>query len=346
MFSRKNKTTLVLLMLVLVLVLASCGGGGGTTNEGGEKKDGGSKFMSVATGGTGGAYYPLGGSLATILNDSDMGVQATAQATGASVENIELIHKGDAEIAFSQNDTAYYASQGVELFGEQKDDNGKVTQEQRVYDDIRGLCTLYPEVVQIITPAGSGIESVADMAGKKIAVGAPGSGTEVCARQILELYGLEYKDLGKADYLSFSEATDQIKNNQIDAAFVVAAIPSSSVSELATTNDVRLVGIEEAKANELAEKYPYYTFVQIAPDSYKGQAEEVPAVAVQAMLIVNKSMSDDDAYNIVKNLFEHLDVVIASHARGKDITLDTALNGMSIELHPGAQKYFDEKGIK
>lgn len=341
MFSKKNKTVFVLLMLVLVLVLASCTGGAKPADEGGK-----GQFLSIATGGTGGAYYPLGGALATLLNGSDMGVQATAQATGASVENIELIHKGDAEIAFSQNDTAYYASEGIELFGEQKDKDGQVTQEQRVYGDIRGLCTLYPEVVQIITPADSGIESVADMKDKKVAVGAPGSGTEVCARQILELYGLTYDDLGKADSLSFDEATDQIKNKQIDAAFVTAAIPASAVSELATTNDVKLVAIDEDKANELAEKYPYYTFINIAADSYNGQTEEVPAVAVKAMLIVNESMPEDEAYNIVKNLFEHLDVIVASHARGKDITLETALEGMSIELHPGAKKFFDEKGIK
>lgn len=340
---RNRKIALLIIAMLMLGLLVACGGGGDTGDAGETSDDGGSDvvesgFISVATGGTGGTYYPLGGALANILNNSDMGVEATAQATGASVENVELIHNGDAEVAFIQNDISYYAYNGIELFDESDG------QEKREYTDIRGLATLYPEVIQIIAADNSGIESVEDMAGKRIAVGDRGSGTEVNARQILEIHGLVYDDLGKTDYLSFKEATDQIKNGQIDAAFVTAAIPSSSVTELATTHDIHLVPVTEEKANELIEKYPYYTYLDIDTTPY-GMDEEVPAVAIQAMLIVSENMSEDTAYAIVKNLFENLDEIEASHARGKDITLESALDGMSIDLHPGAQKYFDEQGM-
>ncbi|MDO5724959.1 MAG: TAXI family TRAP transporter solute-binding subunit [Tissierellia bacterium] len=347
----KRRIALLLVAVLVMGVLAGCGGDksdGADAPEGDQPAKGGTTFLSIATGGTGGTYYPLGGALSNIFNGSDMGLQATAQSTGASVENVELIHNGEAEIAFIQNDIAYYAFNGIELFGEGEiEKDGKVEKrEKREYPDIRGLCTLYPEVVQIIAADGSGIESVEDMKGKKVAVGAPGSGTEVNARQVLAAHGLTYDDLGKADYLSFSEATDQIKNGQVDAAFVVAAIPSSSVTELATTHDIHLVPIAEDKANALIADYPYYTYMDIQPGDYKGQEEPVAAVAVQAMLIVNESMDEDLVYNLTKNMFENLNVIEESHARGKDITLESALEGMSIELHPGAKKFFDEEGIK
>lgn len=302
-----------------------------------EKKpaSGETKFISIATGGVAGTYYPLGGSMATILNDAGLGLQATAQSTGASVENVELITRGDAEIAFVQNDVTYYAYNGIEAFK----DKGEMK-------EIAGMATLYPEVVQIIARGDLDIKSVEDLKGKKVAVGAPGSGTEVNARQILEIHGLSYDDLAKVDYLSFAEATDQLKNKQVDVAFVTAAVPTSAVTEVSTTADVKLVPMDEAKIKELSEKYPYYIQVDIEPGDYKGQEEKVVATAVMAMLIVPKNMDEDLVYNMTKAIFEHTDVIVEAHARGKDITLETALNGMPIDVHPGAQKYFDEKGIK
>lgn len=287
-------------------------------------------FMSVATGGTGGTYYPLGGALSNILNNAGVDYTATAQATGASVENVELVTKGDAEIGFIQNDVAYYAVNGTETFeGNQK-------------PSLKGLCCLYPEIVQIVASDDSGIETIDDLKGKKVAVGAPGSGVEVNVKQILDIHGITYDDLGKVDYLSFAEAADQIKSGQIDATFLTAAIPSSAITELATTHDVHLVPIAEDKANELIEKYPFYVHLNITPTEYKGQEGEVSVVAVQSMLVVDEKMADEDAYNIAKLLFENLDVMKESHARGGDIALEKALDGMSIDLHPGAQKYFDE----
>ena len=353
--TKKKFMTLMMLIALVAVTLTACGGGGNKkeevannatkteentkTEEG--KEDGGAitaeglmetkgGFMSIATGGTGGTYYPLGGALSNILNHAGVNYTATAQATGASVENVELVTKGDAEIGFIQNDVAYYAANGTDTF------------EGNKKPSLRGLCCLYPEVVQIAASAESGIKTIDDLKGKKVAVGAPGSGVEVNVKQILEVHGITYDDLGKVDYLSFAEAADQIKSGQIDAAFITAAIPSSAYTELATTHDINLIPIAEDKAQELIEKYPFYVNLHITPTEYKGQDKELSLVAVQSMLVVDEKMSDEDAYNIVKLLFENLDTMKESHARGGDIALDKALDGMSIEVHPGAQKYFDE----
>lgn len=354
--TKKKAIALIMAVTMLLLTLTACGGGNNkkeanatnntkteanaeqTTNgeqatgeivaDGLMETEGG--FMSVATGGTGGTYYPLGGALSNILNNAGKDYTATAQATGASVENVELVTKGDAEIAFIQNDVAYYAVNGTDTFeGNQK-------------PSLKGICCLYPEIVQIVASDESGIESIEDLKGKRVAVGAPGSGVEVNVKQILDVHGITYDDLGKVDYLSFAEASDQIKSGQIDATFLTAAIPSSAITELATTHDVHLVPIAEDKANELIEKYPFYVHLNITPTEYKGQEGEVSVVAVQSMLVVDEKMSDEDAYNITKLLFDNLDVMKESHARGGDISLDKALDGMSIDLHPGAQKFFDE----
>lgn len=352
--TKKKFMTLIMLIALVTVTLTACGGGGNkkeepanaTKTEEGAKKEESKEatgdikaeglmetkggFMSVATGGTGGTYYPLGGALSNILNNAGVNYTATAQATGASKENVELITKGDAEIAFIQNDVAYYAVNGTDTFEGQKKPS------------LRGLCCLYPEIVQIVASDESGIKTIDDLKGKRVAVGAPGSGVEVNVKQILDIHGITYKDLGKVDYLSFAEAADQIKSGQIDATFLTAAIPSSAITELATTHNVHLVPIAEDKAQALIEKYPFYVNLHITPTEYKGQDQEISVVAVQSMLAVDERMAEEDAYNIVKLLFENLDTMKESHARGGDIALDKALDGMSIEVHPGAQKYFDE----
>lgn len=292
-------------------------------------------FISVATGGTGGTYYPLGGAMAKIFNENIDGVTANAQATGASVENIGLVANGETEIAFVQNDVTYYAWTGTESFA----DKDKIT-------NIRGMAMLYPEVTQVIATKDSGIKTLADLKGKKVAVGAPGSGTEVNARQMLAEYGMTYDDLAKADYLSFNEAADQLKNKQIDAAFVTGAVPTSAVTEVTQTADIVLVPVDSDKITALNSKYPFYTEVVIPAGSYNGQETDVTAAAVMAMLVVPENLDEELAYNLTKQIFDKRQVIIDTHARGNDIKLETALAGMPIDLHPGSQRYYDEMGVK
>jgi uncharacterized protein len=293
------------------------------------------QFLSIATGGTGGVYFPLGGALASIFNSYVPGVTANAESTGASVANIDLVSQGESELAFIQNDITYYAFTGTEMF----EDRGEAI------DNIRGMAVVYPELIQIVALADSGIESVEDLAGKRVAIGAPGSGTEANARQILAAHGLSYDDLGQADFLSFAEAADQLKNKQIDAAFVTAGIPTAAITEVATTADIIIIPIESSMISDLSADYPFYVEVVIPGGTYPGNDEDVTTTAVQAMLVVPEDLPEGLVYNMTRAMFEYRQEIIDTHARGNDITLDTALAGMPIEVHPGAMRYYEEMGV-
>ncbi|KUG02994.1 trap transporter solute receptor, unknown substrate 1 [hydrocarbon metagenome] len=287
-------------------------------------------FINIGTGGTAGTYYPLGGAMAEILKANIPGANATAESTGASAANINMLNQGELDIALVQNDVSYYADLGIELFQEP----GKI-------EGLKALATLYPEVCQIITTKNTGITSVADFAGKKIAVGAAGSGVEANARQILTAYGFSYEDI-KPQYLSFAEAAAGLKDGNIDAAFITAGTPTSAVLDLSAQNEVVLLPIDAVVADKLVEEFPFYTKVTITADVY-GLAADVDTLAVKAMLVATDKMSEDMAYNITKAIYENLDKLGAAHSAGKLISLETAQDGISIPLHPGAEKFFNEQ---
>lgn len=323
------------ILLVSALVTSLVAGCSPKQSTGGSGSGGKKTYISIATGGPAGTYYPLGGAMAKIFNENVDGVTANAQSTGASIENIGLVSKGETEIAFVQNDITYYAFSGTESFkGKEKMEN------------IRGMAMLYPELVQIVATSSSGIKSVEDLKGKKVAIGAPGSGVEANVRQVLAAHGMTYDDLGKADFLSFNEAADQLKNKQIDAAFLTAGVPTSAVTEVAQTSDIVVVPIASEKIAQLEKDYPFYTEVVIPKGTYKGQEADITTAAVMAMLVVPEDLDEDLAYNLTKSLFEKRQVIIDTHTRGNDIQLETALKGMPIEVHPGSQRYYDEKGVK
>lgn len=322
---------LLVLSLSIILILSVFVACNSDEETGGGGED---VYVTVATGGTGGAYYPLGGAMANIFNDNLENVTANAQSTGASVENINLVASGDTEVAFVQNDVTYYAWNGIESF----EDSDEIT-------NIRGMAMLYPEVVQIIATTSSGIESVEDLVGKDVAVGASGSGTEVNARQILAEYDITYDDLGKADYLSFNEAADQLKNNQIDAAFVTAATPTAAVTEVTQTSDIVVVPVEASVIASLNEQYPFYTEFTIESGTYKNQDTDIVTPAVMAMLVVPEDLGEDLVYELTKALFENQQVIADTHDRGNDIQLESALEGMPIDVHPGAQRYYEEMDV-
>lgn len=207
---------------------------------------------------------------------------------------------------------------------------------------LQGLATLYPETVQIVTLKKSGIKSVADFKGKRIAVGAAGSGTEANARQIMEAYGIKYDDI-KVQYLSFGEAASALKDGNVDAAFVTAGHPTAAIQDIATQNDVVLVPVDADKADSLIKKYPFYTKLVIKAGTYPKQDADVSAVAVKCMLAVTDKMDADTAYAIVKALYGNLDRMKSAHSAANAISKDTAKDGMSIKLNPGAEKFFNEK---
>lgn len=287
--------------------------------------------MVLATGGTAGTYYPFGGAMAKIWNSKIPGMNVTAQATGASVENVRLVNKGEAELALVQSDTIDFAFNAKENFKE------KLTK-------MAVLATLYPEVIQVVVRGDSKIDSFDDLKGMKIGVGAPGSGTEANFRQLCDGYGLKKEDV-KAQYLSFSESAEQFKDKHIDAFIVTAGIPNAAIMDIGSQHNVRIINISDDKSAVITKKYPFLSPFTIPANTYKGQTGTVKTVAVNAVLIAGTGVKDDVAYNLVKTLFENQSELAASHAKGKELSLKTASTGVSIPFHPGAVKYFKEKGL-
>ncbi len=287
--------------------------------------------MVLATGGTAGTYYPFGGAMAKIWNSKIPGMNVTAQATGASVENVRLVNRGEAELALVQSDTIDFAFNAKEAFKE------KLTK-------MAVLATLYPEVIQVVVRADSKIDSFDDLKGMKIGVGAPGSGTEANFRQLCDGYGLKKEDV-KAQYLSFSESAEQFKDKHIDAFIVTAGIPNAAIMDIGSQHNVRIINIADDKSALITKKYPFLSTFTIPANTYKGQTGAVKTVAVNAVLIASTAVKDDVAYNLVKTLFENQSELAAAHAKGKELNLKTASTGVSIPFHPGAVKYFKEKGL-
>lgn len=289
------------------------------------------RFVTIGTGGTAGTYYPLGGAMADIWNKNIKNMNATAQATGASIANINLLRENKVDVIFVQNDVAYYALSGTELL------------KDKAYKDLRGMACLYDETIQLVALADSGIKTVADLRGKRVSVGAAGSGVEANARQILEAAGLTYNDI-KVQYLSFAESASNLKDGNIDAAFNTAGIPTAAIQDLAASKKITLVPIDGAIANTLMKKWAFYTVTPVPANTYQGVTSDVKTVSVKSMLAVSARMPDALVYDLLKALYSNTDRLVAAHKKGADIKIDTAKDGMSIPLHPGAEKYFKDMG--
>ncbi|MCQ2613905.1 MAG: TAXI family TRAP transporter solute-binding subunit [Treponemataceae bacterium] len=315
-----KKLTVVLVALLLATTMIFAGGKKENTN------------FILATGGTSGTYYSFGGALANIWNTKIENMNVTAQSTGASAENLRLISKGDAEFAIVQNDVMDYAYKGIDLFAGEK------------VSGLATIGTLYPEVVQIAATKESGIKSVADLKGKRVSVGDLGSGVEFNAKQILEGYGMTFDDIKKSN-LSFKESGDGLQNGQLDACFVTAGVPNAALQELAISAGLVLVPVTGAEADAICAKYGYYTKTTIPGGTYKGADEDVPALAIKATLAVSESLSEDIVYNITKAMFENTAELALSHAKGKEISAEAAITGVSVPFHPGAVKYYKEIGL-
>lgn len=324
----------LLMVLMLLMTAAGCGGGDEPKKDSGEKPavpDKAEKiFLNIATGGTSGVYYPLGGTMAEILTKNIPNVTATAQTSGASVANVNMLAAGDVQLAFVQNDIAYYADNGTEMFADKK------------VAGLKCLATIYPETCQVVTLKSSGITSIADLKGKKVAVGAAGSGAEANARQILAAHGITYEDIDP-QYLSFSEAANGLKDGNIEAAFLTAGHPTAAIQDISAQHEVVLLPIEGEVADKLLKEYPFYAKVTIPAETYPKQTADVNTIGVKAMLIATDKMEDQMAYDIVKAVYTNLDQMKAAHAVGALISAKTAQEGVSIPMHPGASKYFEEK---
>lgn len=286
--------------------------------------------LTMGTGGTTGTYYAYGGVIANVLNSKDIGVNINVQSTGASKANIYLVNDGEADLATVQNDVMDYAYNGTDLFAE-----------EGAAKDFTAVAALYAEVCQIVTSGD--IKSVDELKGKRVSVGDAGSGVEFNARQILEAYGISFDDI-QVNNLGFGDSADALKDGKIDAFFCTAGAPTTAIVELATTNTINLLTVDDEHAKILADAHPFYTTYSIPGGSYKGVDDDVQTVAIKATLIASPKLSEETVYNITKAIFENKDEIAATHAKGEELDLDYAVSGISVPFHPGAEKYFKEVG--
>jgi len=291
--------------------------------------------LSIATGGTGGVYYPLGGGMANIISKHIPYVEATAEVTTASVDNCRLVGARKAELALIMADTGWDAYQGRAQFKE------KIP--------VRTLAVLYPNNMHFVTLEGKGIEKVTDLKGKRVSTGAPGSGTEVMALRVIEAYGLDpTKDMTR-DKLGVSESAGALKDRKIDAFFWVGGLPTAAVTDLGATPGikVKLIGHVEA-VPKMRETYgPIYVKGVIPAKTYPGQTVDVPIAVVWNLLVCHENMEGDIAYNVVKTIFDRKPELITVHSEARHITLEPqATGGSPIPFHPGAIRYFSEKGLR
>jgi TRAP transporter TAXI family solute receptor len=292
--------------------------------------------ISVATGGTGGVYYPMGGGLASVLSKYVPGMQATAEVTGGSVDNLKLVGSGKPYVGFSMSDAAQDAFKGEDKFK-----SGKVA--------VRTLAVLYPNRMHLVTVEGRGVNKLSDLKGKHISTGSPGSATEVMAFRILEAAGLDKDKDVKRERLSVAESVNAIKDNKIDAFFWVGGLPTAAVTDLANTPGTKMKMIDHSEVvNAMNKKYGNLYIEDTIPKSaYKGMEADNKQATVMNILVANANMDDKTAYNIVKTIFEKRDELIAVHKEAENFKLDNQKTANSpVPFHPGAVKYFNEKGIK
>ncbi len=287
--------------------------------------------ISIATGGTGGTYYPYGGAVANIINNYVQGIEATVEVTGASVENVRLLDRGEAQMATIMNDVAYHALNAEGAFD-------KVV-------EIRTLFCMYPHFFHVVTLEGSAINSIEDLKGKKVSVGAPGSGTETMSQQVLEALGITY-DQFNVFRLSFAENAEALKDRVIDAGIWSVGAPTSSIMDLATTHRIRILGFTPQQLAAIEAKYPYYSAIELEGGTYQGVNETIAGPSVWNSVVVHKDMPEEAAYQIVKAVFENQDELIAVYTGAKASTPENTASHAVAPLHPGAVRYLREIGLQ
>lgn len=285
--------------------------------------------LSIATGGTGGVYYPLGGGLAEMISEHIEDYEASAEVTGASVENMGLIMRNEADIAFALADTVHQAYMGEDDF------------EGRQVENTRALASVYPNAVQLVTLADSDIESLSDLEGQRVSVGAPGSGTELNARAVLESNGLTYDDMN-VQRLNFNETADAIRDGDIDAGFWSVGPPTSSIMNLASTRDIRLISLTDEEIENAQEDEPVFAPYELKAETYEGVDEAVQTIGIPNVLVVNADMDEQLAYDVTKMLFERIDELIDVHPAAENTTVEFSMESTPVPFHPGSIRYYEE----
>ncbi len=289
------------------------------------------EFINILTGGTSGVYYPLGVGLSKIYAEKIPGARTQVQSTKASVENLNLLQAGKGELALALGDSVKLAWEGDAEAGF-----------KAPLDKLRGVAAVYPNYIQIVASKESGITDFAGLKGKGLSVGAPKSGTELNARTIFSAAGMSYQDLGKTEYLPFAESVELIKNRQLDATLQSAGLGVASIKDLATSVPITVVAVP---ADIVAKLGAPYIAATIPAGTYTGQDADVATVAVVNFLVTHEGVSEETVYQMTKQMFENLPALEAAHKAAASIKLEKALDGMPVPLHPGAERYYKEKGL-
>lgn len=289
------------------------------------------QFINILTGGTSGVYYPLGNALSAIYSKAMPDARVTVQATKASVENLNLLQAGRGEVAFTLGDSLSFAAKGDEEMGFAKP-----------LDKLRTMAAIYPNYIQIVASRDSGIKTLADLKGKRVSVGAPKSGTEVNARTVFGAAGLTYDDMS-VQYLPFGESVELMKNRQLDATLQSAGLGVASIRDLASSVPITVVSVPEALVDKIDD--PAFIAATIPAGTYDGQTEAVPTVAINNYLVTREGVADDEVYALTKAMFDNLDDLVAAHAAAKAISLEKAAQNPPVPLHPGAERFYREKGV-
>ena len=294
--------------------------------------------INVATATTGGAYYPIGNAIAQLWNDKLPNVKASAQATNGTPHNIQLLARGEAEVAIAQSGVVYQAVNGVDAYKDQ----GKQTH-------FKAMTQLYPNVMHWVVRKESAAKTLLDLRGKKFIPGPQNSATELNSREMLAVLGLDYRvrqDLS-ADYMDYNQAVEQLKNRHAEAVMIAGGVPTAAVLDVMTSGEGRLLSLPDPYVQELTARYPWYSPFTIPAGSYKGQDREVKTVAVTNILIVRNDLADDLVHDMVKAMHDDAGRLAGAHAAMKALKLEDGLKGISgvLEPHPGAARFFREKGL-
>ncbi len=324
----KKMIAVVALLLVCCMLMTACGNG----SSAGTGKTASNKYLSIGTGSVTGVYYPLGGAIASVVTNSVEGYSCAAESTGGAVENAGLIINGKLDLGFVAASTLYDAQNGLSSF------DGKDGSK------IQALFSFFPEVVQILS-VDPDIKTIPDLEGKKVAVGSAGSGTEVMARAILEIYGMSYDDI-QEDFLGFGDATTGLKDGTCDAAFTWAGIPTASVMELCATHSISMISFSDEELQKLLTVSSYCVPAKITKETYPKMYDDAQSFSIPAIICASADLDEEFVYNFMTAVFDNTETFAQTHERGADLSLETALDGLTgAVLHPGAERFFREKGI-
>lgn len=330
---KKSLSIVIAVLLIISLALTGCTSSNQESSDTGKTEEAPKKpkFLTIGTAGTGGAYYPIGIAMADIITNT-LDIQTTAKVTGGAVENNNLAENKEVEIAITQGPMAFAAVNGTDPYNKK-------------CENVRAIFTgLTTGVFHVVVRNDGDINSVADLKGKKVAMGPAGGGVVNVVKDIFSEYGFTIDDI-ETTYISYSEGIDALKDNNVDAAIVQAASPAPAIKQLAaTSSNFKIISLEDEKRSKILEKYPYYSEITLDKDMY-GTDSDIKTIYLSNMVVVNKDLSEELVYDITKALFENIDKIKNSHPAAKGFSVEKAVKGIPIELHPGAEKYYKEKGV-